>query len=75
MTVAVGGLSYLCISDAREERVMAIRADRWEERASEYISVRNHLVREYGYGLDSKAVNMYEERASYALSRAKGKRP
>ena len=54
---------------------MAINSDRWEERASEYISVRNHLVREYRYPLDSFAVESYEERASNALSRAKGKRP
>lgn len=53
---------------------MAINSDRWEERASEYISVRNHLVRDYGYRLDSLAVLTYEERASNALSRAKGKR-
>lgn len=32
---------------------MAINSDRWEEHASEYISVRNHLVREYRYPLDS----------------------
>lgn len=53
---------------------MAIARERWEERAADYISVRNHLVRDYGYGLDSMAVNAYEERAANALSRAKGKR-
>ena len=50
---------------------MAIARERWEERAAEYISVRNHLVREYGYEQNSLAVNAYEERAANALSRAK----
>ena len=53
---------------------MATYSNRWEERASEYVSIRNTLVREYGYGLDSYAVNQYEERAANALSRAKGRR-
>lgn len=53
---------------------MATNSDRWEERASGYISVRNNLVRDYGYELESRTVLDYEERASNALSRAKGKR-
>lgn len=53
---------------------MAVYRERWEERASEYISVRNHLVLDYGYELNSRTVNDYEERATNALSRAKGKK-
>ena len=52
---------------------MALYKEKWEERASDYIAVRNNLVRDYGYELDSRTVNDYEERAANALSRAKGK--
>lgn len=44
--------------------------DKWLDRAGEYLSYRNLLVRE-GISPDAREINTYEERASNCLSRAK----
>jgi hypothetical protein len=47
--------------------------EKWEERASLAITMRNELVRD-GADPDGKGVNQIEERAANCLSRAKGKK-
>lgn len=46
------------------------QSDKWEERASEWITTRNSLVTK-GWNPNLKAINDCEERAANALSKAK----